>query len=282
MEAEYTIRAYEKNQISLYAVLGEENSRTFIFNIIEKSGTISATSNAIPVNQMLDLTDYSVKFRLIGSDIQTDGNIITADEGKVSFTLPKSFTESTGTFQCEIMLSKENESLGIIGIILNVAYPSVQTKKENIEEYEANQSIAFTIPKGTPYILKFDLRNYPKWIEATRRKSFYTAKFQIHDKLLFGIKKHPADTEYVFQKTAERDRTYNTETHEYEDTGGLDEYGRFSVELTEEDTDIEPGIYYYSIAANIRNTENTKTNFVEIVPPTAFKIRKMMIQEGDL
>lgn len=160
--------------------------------------------------------------------------------------------------------------------------PPVQFVKCDPKEYGSSENIAFVIPRGTPYILEFDLRNYSKWSKATRRKSFYTAKFQIHDKLLFGIKKHPADTEYVFQKTAERDRTYNTETHEYEDTGGLDEYGRFSVELTEEDTDIEPGIYYYSIAANIRNTENTKTNFVEIVPPTAFKIRKMMIQEGDL
>lgn len=160
--------------------------------------------------------------------------------------------------------------------------PPVQSVKCDPKEYGANQNIAFTIPKGTPYILKFDLRDYPKWIEATRRGSFCTAKFQIHDKLLFGIKKHPADMEYVFQKTAERGRAYNNETHEYEDTGGLGEYGCFSVELMEEDTDIEPGIYYYSIAANIRNTENTKTNFVEIVPPTAFKIRKMMIQGADL
>ncbi len=186
MEAEYTIRAYEKNQINLYAVLGEANSRTFIFNIIEKPGTISATSNAVPVNQMLDLTGYSVKLKLIGTDIQTDGSIITANSGKVSFTLPESFTEATGTFHCEIILSKENESLGIIGITLNVAYPAVQTKKENIEEYGADQNIAFTIPKGTPYTLKFDLFKSKNWMNAVKNR-YLTEPLDDGSKAIFGL-----------------------------------------------------------------------------------------------
>lgn len=282
MESEYTIHAYIKNQISLYAVKGESNSRTFIFNIIEKSGTIAPTSNAVPVDLMLDLTGYTVVLRIAGTNIQTNGTIITAASGKVSFTLPASFTADSGTYQCEIVLTKNNEQLGIIGIALTVAYPQVKINRTDPEEYGSSKNIAFVIPRGTQYNLRFDLRNYPKWCDAVWRKSYYTEQFTYHDKVLFGIKKHPDDTDYIFLKKIEYIRNYNSESHQFEDSGGLDEYGRFSVMLSEEDTDIDPGIYYYSIAADVYHRERQKTDFVEIVPPVAFKIKPMMIKEADM
>lgn len=278
MESEYTIHAYIKNQISLYAVKGESNSRTFIFNIIEKSGTIAPTSNAVPVDLMLDLTGYTVVLRIAGTNIQTGGTIITAASGKVSFTLPASFTADSGTYQCEIVLTKNNEQLGIIGIALTVAYPQIKINRADPEEYGSSKNIAFIIPKGTPYVLKFDLFNFRGWLNAVKRSPIRKV-LTPGDKVFFGIKKLPDDDEYIFTYSAEVHQTYNAETHNYDDTGELSSYGKFVVSFTEDDTDIEPGIYYYSIAASVSAGDDTE--FVEVTPPTPFRIRPMMIKASD-
>ena len=123
MTAEYTVNAYEKNQIKLYAVLGEADSRTVIFNIVEKSGIVAATSNAVPTNQMLDLTGFNIFLNVIETGAQTEGTVVSAANGKVSFVLPDDFCTNTGEYQCEIVLSQEDEILRVIGITLTVDYP---------------------------------------------------------------------------------------------------------------------------------------------------------------
>ena len=57
----------------MYTVLGEANSRTISFVIIEKSGVVAATSNAAVTNQYLDLTGYTVSLRVIETGAQVQG-----------------------------------------------------------------------------------------------------------------------------------------------------------------------------------------------------------------
>ena len=54
MEYEVNLNAYEMNQVNLYAVQGEADSRKIICHIIEKSGVVIPTSNATVVNKMLN------------------------------------------------------------------------------------------------------------------------------------------------------------------------------------------------------------------------------------
>lgn len=119
--SEYTVNAYEKNQIKLYAVQGESDSRTIILNIIEKSGTIMPTSNAVPVNKMLNLTDYDIKLYVINSEVvSVDGEIISAADGEVQFILSSDCTFESGDFECAVILTKEDEDLRIVGLNLRV------------------------------------------------------------------------------------------------------------------------------------------------------------------
>lgn len=278
MEQEFNIYAYERNQVRIYSVLGDNNSRSFIFNIIEKTGVISPTSNAEPVNQMLDLTGYDVSLKIIGTSVEASGTIISAQNGKVSFTIDSGFTAETGEYQCAVVLTKNDEVLSIIGIALTVAYPQIKINRADPEEYGSSKNIAFIIPKGTPYVLKFDLFNFRGWLNAVKRSPIRKV-LTPGDKVFFGIKKLPDDDEYIFTYSAEVHQTYNAETHNYDDTGELSSYGKFVVSFTEDDTDIEPGIYYYSIAASVSAGDDTE--FVEVTPPTPFRIRPMMIKASD-
>ena len=125
MEAEYKLYAYENNHLSLFAVQGEENGRTFSFDIIEKSGVVRPTSNAPATDLMLDLTGYSAKFvgtYSDGASVSCSG-IIASDPttGVVSFTLPKVFCISAEKLDCAVVLTKNGEELRIVGITLEIA-----------------------------------------------------------------------------------------------------------------------------------------------------------------
>lgn len=243
MEAEYTIRAYEKNQINLYAVLGEANSRTFMFNIIEKSGTVAATSNAVPVNQMLDLTGYTVSMEIADTDIHTDGTIINAVSGKVSFILPSEFTCKSGAYPCEIVLSKENERLCIIGITLNVAHAEKQ--KEN-QETVSND---ITVDRGTDF--SFGISNI-KYDDGT------SYEYNANDIAVFGVKVTADSDAYLIYKTLE----YDTENE------------CFVVSLLPEDT-INLGNdkeYLYDVSIQ------TEDGFYKLIKPARFFVAKAITE----
>lgn len=86
MEYEVNLNAYEMNQVNLYAVQGEADSRKIICHIIEKSGVVIPTSNATVVNKMLDLTGFTIKLYEIRSDgaVSVEGMIEDAENGVVS------------------------------------------------------------------------------------------------------------------------------------------------------------------------------------------------------
>lgn len=155
------------------------------------------------------------------------------------------------------------------------------------QEYGCCRNIAFVIPRGTPYVLKFNLKDFHDWMKAVKNR-YVIDKFKKGDKAFFGIKKNPDDNDYIFTKVV----AVNWEWQELNrvDTGDLSSYGEFSIRLSEKDTNIEPGVYYYSVAAfvsskknnDLYNDEYNSAEFVEITPPIPFKIRPMMIKQSDM
>jgi len=172
---EYSVNAYENNQVNLYAVQGESDSRTIIFNIIEKSGIVAATSNATPINKMLDLTGYDVTLTVLNSEESVvSGEILDAENGKVQFTLSKACSAEQGNFKCVIILTKNSEDLRIVGITLAVAglaakntitiyrnsvWSDIVQIENQSELYTlgTNEKLIFVVREGEKIIIKKEL-----------------------------------------------------------------------------------------------------------------------------
>ena len=125
VETEHKRYTYEKNHIEIFAVQGEKDSRTIIFDIVEKSGNLRPTSNAPVTDQMLDLTGYDASLYGVyadGSCISCSGTISsTATDGKVSFTLPQQFCLLAEKLDCAVVLTSRSNELRIVGITLTVS-----------------------------------------------------------------------------------------------------------------------------------------------------------------
>lgn len=182
MESEYKLKAYEKNQIELYAVLGETESRTVIFYIVEKNGVAAAVSNAQVTDQMLDLTGYAISLNRLGSSAQAAGTIMDAQNGKVGFTLPADFCRPVGKYQCEMVLTKTDERLSIIGIGLVVDYP-------------VGESFDITVTAGFAEGISITLFD--------ENGDIYT--LQSGEKILFRAKRNIDDTMHVLSYEAGAD-----------------------------------------------------------------------------
>ncbi len=182
MISEYDINAYETNQITLYAVQGEADSRTLIFNIIEKSGLRIPTSNAVVVNKMLNITDFTVKlYIIIDNKISfVDGTVIDTENGRVSFVLSKNCTEIAGLAECAIILTRGNEELRIVGL-------SMQIDKLIIEN-----SNKISICRGTSKTVCVTIFDDDG--------ALYTLKSG--DTLILGVKRYINDTDYTIRKTS--------------------------------------------------------------------------------
>ena len=87
MDSEYKVNAFENNQVKLYAVEGEADSRQVFFKIVEKSGTVAAVSNAQPTDLMLDLTGMTALLVVFDSykKIECAGTITDAQGGIVKY-----------------------------------------------------------------------------------------------------------------------------------------------------------------------------------------------------
>ena len=159
MESEYKINAYEKNQITLYAVQGECESRTVIFNIIEKSGIVISTSNANVNDKMLDLTGYTADlFAIYNQEMiaSCQGDITNATKGQVKFTLTADFMSMSGKLTCVIMLKKGSTNLRIVGITLDVQPVMIDPTKENTIKIYKNTAYSTGVQiydNGEVYIL---------------------------------------------------------------------------------------------------------------------------------
>lgn len=220
MEYEVNLNTYEMNQVNLYAVQGEADSRKIICNIVEKSGVVIPTSNATVVNKMLDLTGFAIKLYEIRSDsaVSVEGTIEDAENGTVSFELSNDFTEQSGIFECAIVLTKNNEDLRIVGISLQVAELNI----------ESNTNL--TIQRGTTKVINVVIYN--------NDNSIYT--LESGDKLIFGVKKSISDTGYVIKKIS---------TSDNKDGDG------YNITLEPDDTQNLLGNYLYELALQTANGE---------------------------
>lgn len=172
MITEYTVNAYELNQEIIYAVQGEVDSRTVIFNIVEKSGIVIPTSNAEVTNKMLDLTDYTAEMYASCS-----GTIEDAKNGILSFVLSTDFAEVSGTGDCVIVLSKSDTNLRIVGITLNVQTSVIE-------------STTLSITKGTSFAVGLEIF-----------ASDGTAHIvNAGDTIRFGVKSNLTDSNYLIEK----------------------------------------------------------------------------------
>ena len=171
-------------------------------------------------------------------------------------------------------------------------HPAVSTAQLTPQDYGCCTGVQFVIPRGTPYVLEFNLKNFEGWMRATAGHWWYS-RLKNGDKAFFGIKKHPDDSDYIYTRIVTVDWTF--EHNQYGvlvnmELGDMTSHGSFTITLSENDTDIEPGVYYYSIAAFIsdkktgdpRNYEYKEPCFVEISPPVPFRIRPMMIKSEDM
>lgn len=149
MQTEINVYADRVNQVPLYAVQGEYNSRDFIFNIIERDGTQLPNSNAEVINKMLDLTGYIPRLYILKPDNTVsfiEGNLIDAVGGKVSFTLSSQSVAAAGVSECNIILTSDNKDLRIIGINLTVNESIVNDGAvESDNDFSALQSALFTV-----------------------------------------------------------------------------------------------------------------------------------------
>lgn len=142
MQYEVNINAYEMNQITLYAVQGETDSRTVIFNIIEKSGVQVPTSNAKVINKMLDLTGFSALLYIVkpdGHKVFTEGIVEDGENGKISFVLPYQATTSSGFATCFIVLINGSINLRVAGISLYIEKANIDDAIESTDDFSALQ-----------------------------------------------------------------------------------------------------------------------------------------------
>lgn len=171
-------------------------------------------------------------------------------------------------------------------------HPAVSTAQLTPQDYGCCTGVQFVIPRGTPYVLEFNLKNFEGWMRATAGHWWYS-RLKNGDKAFFGIKKHPDDSEYIYTRIVKVNWSYQRNDNDVlveKELGDMTSHGSFTITLSENDTDIEPGVYYYSIAAFIsdkktgdpRNYEYKEPCFVEISPPVPFRIRPMMIKSEDM
>lgn len=171
-------------------------------------------------------------------------------------------------------------------------HPAVSTAQLTPQDYGCCTGVQFVIPRGTPYTLKFNIKDFKIWQNATSGHWWYN-KLKNGDKAFFGIKKHPDDSEYIYTRIVKVNWSYQHNDNDVlveKELGDMTSHGSFTITLSEIDTDIEPGVYYYSIAAlvsdkkneNLRNYEYKEPCFVEISPPVPFRIRPMMAKLADM
>lgn len=236
----------------------------------------------------IDIRSCDVEFHAQRPDRQffiIQGTV--TDEGNIYIELTDDIMRVDGMVKCDIKLIEEDQVLSSCLIHLNVV-KSVQRRGEALlKDYGIqlpNEENMLSIPRGTTCQLPISLSRNPKWNKAARRSGYI--QFENNDYFFFGIKKNPYDKKYIFKKLI-KIVDFSRGSDDWLDEKA--KCGSFNIKLTSEDTNIEPGIYYYSVVAELVSrdgksgcgTDNSE-GFYEMLSPTPFRITELMIKESDI
>jgi len=140
-DIEVTLNAWKKNYVSVLAVQGESEGRTIIATITDRTGQTDTSYTAESIDRPVDLTDVSARLyckKPDGTVTFSDGTVTDAENGIVEFVLPYQATTSAGTVECQILLTKsDNTTLKAIGLSLNVQESSLEDAVESSSEFSA-------------------------------------------------------------------------------------------------------------------------------------------------
>ena len=136
-----SLNAWEQNQIHVFSVQGENNSRILRVTIYDISGVQDAMSTAPVVNRPVDLTGTSVRLYVSkpdGTTVFNDGNVVEPESGVAEFELTYQMLAAPGQAACEVLISKTSgESLKTIGLTLDIQPSSMETAVESSNEFSA-------------------------------------------------------------------------------------------------------------------------------------------------
>ena len=140
-DIEVVLNAWEQNYVQVLAVQGESQGRTIIATLIDRAGQTDGTFSAASIDRPIDLTEVSARLYCIkpdGTVTFSDGTITDAANGIASFVLPYQATAAAGDVECQILLTKpDNSTLKTIGLHLSVQASDLEGAAESTSEFSA-------------------------------------------------------------------------------------------------------------------------------------------------
>lgn len=138
-DVELQLNAWTDNKgASVFAVQGEQESRTLHVTLIDRDGESEPYSSAPKDPRYIDLTGYTARLYVVKSDstkVYFPGEITDAENGKVDFTLTGQCVAAPGKAVCTIVLTKEDVELKVVGIVLDVRENDLEGSIESSDEW---------------------------------------------------------------------------------------------------------------------------------------------------
>ena len=139
-DVELKLNAWTDNPgTSVFAVQGEQESRTLHVTLIDRTGINSDVMSVAKVTpRYIDLTGYTARLYVVKSDktmVFFPGTLVDAENGKVDFTLTGQCVAAPGKAECTIVLTKEDIELKIVGIVLDVRENDLEGSIESSDEW---------------------------------------------------------------------------------------------------------------------------------------------------
>lgn len=140
-DIEITLNAWEQNYVQVLAVQGESEGRTIIATLIDRAGQTDTTFNAESIDRPINLTGVTARLYCIkpdGTKSFSDGTVTDATNGVASFILPYQATAASGDVECQILLTKaDNSTLKTIGLHLDVQASDLEGAAESTDEFSS-------------------------------------------------------------------------------------------------------------------------------------------------
>lgn len=139
-DVELQLNAWTDNPgTSVFAVQGEQESRTLHVTLIDRTGISSdVMSVAKTTPRYVDLTGYTARLYVVkadGTKVYFPGEITDGASGKVDFVLTGQSVAAPGKAECTIVLTKEDVELKVVGMTLDVQKNDLEGSMESSDEW---------------------------------------------------------------------------------------------------------------------------------------------------